>query len=212
MVPIVTPPLLWTWWSEYSDAALGLVVAAALAILLVVVFLRQRRNSALEESLAHGQFGSPIAFRGSLAVEDYKPGSTLRLSKSTRESRNLQLRYRWLGVGRQAILDEVVFDRAAGLVRLRKRDKERAASFLEFSAVRMREGLVGRGGISVWHVELLPREGAAIPFVTSASGYRKAAFEHTAPVAQAVAEIMQVPIHAVVAGNVWTPGWPPKSR
>jgi hypothetical protein len=198
------------WASDYLDAVGGLVVAGAIAILLLVVFLRQGRNAALEQVVAQRESRAPIGFMGTLAVEEYKPGVLLRLAKSTKDARNLQLRYRLLGVGRQATFDQVSFDRYASVVRLKKKGKETSASFLQYSAIRMRETFTGRGGVSTWQVELVPRAGRATPFVTSASGFRQASFEHTAPVAKAAAEIMQVPIHVCVAGNAWTPGWPPK--
>ncbi len=197
--------------SEYADAIAGLVVAAFLAVLLIVVYLRNGRNSALEHILAHSEFGSPVAFMGTLAVEEYKPGTALRLCKSTKAARILQFKYRWLGMGRQAIFDEVAFDRAAGAVQLKRKGKNRTAGFSEFSAIRMREIAGHRGAGSVWHVELVPRKGRATPFVTSVRGDRRAAFEHTAPVAKAASAIMQVPVQVYVAGNVWTLGWPPKS-
>jgi hypothetical protein len=196
--------------SDDLRAVGGLVVAGVITILLLVMLLRQGRNAALEQIVAEREFKAPLGFMGTLAVEEYKPGVLLRLARSTNAARNLQWRYRWLGVGRQAMLDEVSFDRYAGVVRLRKKDTETSASFLEYSAIRMREVTAGRGGISTWHVELVRRAGRITPFVTSVSGSRQASFEHTAPVAKAAAEIMQVPIQVWVAGNVSTPGWPPK--
>jgi hypothetical protein len=196
---------------EYGDAVGGFVVAAVLVILLVVIYLRQGRNRTLERILAESEFGSPVAFKGTLAVEEYKPGISLRLCKSTKATRILQFKYRWLGMGRQAIFDEVVFDRAAGAIQLKLKGKNRTASFSEFSAIRMREIAGHRGAGSVWHVEVVPRNGRATPFVTSVRADRRAAFEHTVPVAKAAAAIMEVPVQVIVAGNVWTPGWPPKN-
>ena len=197
--------------SEYADAVVGLAVAAVIAVLLVVVYLREGRNSTLEHILAQSEFGPPVAFMGTLAVEEYEPGTSLRLRKSTKATRILQFKYRWLGMGRQAIFDEVAFDRAAGVVQLKRKDKNRTADFSEFSAIRMREIAGHRGAGSAWHVELVPRKGRATPFVTSVRGDRKVAFEHTAPVAKAASAIMEVPVQVFVAGNVWTPGWPPKT-
>lgn len=197
--------------SEYGDAVGGLVVAAVMAILLVAIYLRQGRNRTLEHILAESEFGSPVAFKGTLAVEEYKPGTSLRLCKSTKTARTLQFLYRWLGMGRQAIFDEVAFDRTSGLVQLKRKDKNRIANFAEFSAIQMREIAGHRGAGSVWHIELVPRNGRPTPFVTSVRADRRAAFEHTAPVAKAAAAIMEVPVQVVVAGNVWTPGWPPKT-
>ena len=207
MFPAPTMGIFWA--SDYLDAVGGLVVAGAIAILLLVVFLRQGRNARLSRSSHSENRERPS---GSWAPWPWKnkPGVLLRLAKSTKDARNLQLRYRLLGVGRQATFDQVSFDRYASVVRLKKKGKETSASFLQYSAIRMRETFTGRGGVSTWQLELVPRAGRATPFVTSASGFRQASFEHTAPVAKAAAEIMQVPIHVCVAGNAWTPGWPPK--
>ena len=76
----------------------------------------------------------------------------------------------------------------------------------------MREVAGRRGGGSLWHVELVPQKGRPpIPFVTSRGGERRAMFENAAPVAKAVSAIMDIPVQVFVAGNVWTPGWPPKT-
>ena len=181
------------------------MVDGVIAIPLFVVFLRQGRNAALERIVRQREFGAPIGFTGTLAVEEYKPGVLLRLAKSTKDARNLQLR-----VGRQAIFDHVSFDRYASVVRLKKKDKETSASFLEYSAIRMQEIFAGRSGLSTGQVELVLGAGRATPFVTSVSGSRQASFETAAPVAKAAAEMMWVPIHVCVAGNAWTPGWPLK--
>jgi hypothetical protein len=209
MLASVTMALLWS--SDSVDAIEGLVVAAVIAVLAILWYLREGRNSALEQVLVQSEFGSPAAFRGSLAVEEYKPGNSLRLCKSTTAARILQLKYRWLGMGRQAIFDEVTFDRARGVVELKRKKKYTTASFSEFAAVRMREVAGHRGAGSIWHVELVPHKGRPTPFVTSVRGDRRTMFEHTAPVAKAVSEIMASPVQVFVAGNVWTPGWPPKS-
>jgi hypothetical protein len=122
----------------------------------------------------------------------------------------LQFKYRWLGTGRQAIFDEVTFDRARGVVEFKSKSKLTTIAFSEFSAIRMRE-MAGKPLVSLWHVELMPLKGKAIPFVTSGSTERKASFDQTAPVAKAVSAIVAVPVQVFVAGNVWTPGWPPKN-
>jgi hypothetical protein len=185
------------------------VVLVVIIFVVVVVYLRQGRNHVLEKMIAQREGGALAAFRGTLSVEESRP-SFLRLCKSTAEARNLQFQYRWLvGKGRQAIFDEVTFDAPRHLVELKRKGKSNSASFSEFAAVRMRE-VSGKYGISIWHVELIPRKGTAIPFVTSDRGYRETSFERTAPLAQVVSAIMSIPVHVVVDGGVWTPGWPPK--
>jgi hypothetical protein len=200
------------WSSDSAVAVVGLVVAAVIAILAVLWYVREGRNSALEHILARSEFGSPGAFRGTLSVAEHQAGTYLRLSKGTPATRRLQFYYRWVaGKGRQAVFDEVTFDGFRHLVDLRRKDKYTEAGFTAFIAIRMREVAIGRGGGSLWHIELLPREGRAVPFVTSVTGDRRAAFEHTAALAKAVSAIMAVPVQVCVAGNVWTPGWPPKN-
>ena len=193
-------------------------VLGPFALIAIIIFfalqwyVREGRNGALENILVESEFGSPAAFRGSLAVEESQPGSSLRLCKSTSAARWLQFRYRWLmGVGKQAIFDEVTFDSARCLVEMRRGNKQTTAGFSEFSAIRMREISGGRGGGSLWHVEWLPHRGKAIPFVTSEIDSRKTAFEQTASVAKAVSAIMGLPVQVFVAGHIWTPGWPPKN-
>ena len=77
----------------------------------------------------------------------------------------------------------------------------------------MREGSGGWKGAngSIWHVEFIPKKGRPVRFVTSVWGERSAAFEDTAPRAKAVSVIMDVPPEVIVAGNLRTPGWPPKA-
>lgn len=94
MFPAPTMGIFWT--SDYLDAVGGLVVAGVIAILLFVVFLRQGRNAALEQIVAQRESRAPIGFMGTLAVDEYKPGVLLRLARSTKDARNLQLRYRCL--------------------------------------------------------------------------------------------------------------------
>jgi len=198
--------------SVSSTEIIGPLVALALIILLALLrYAREGRNDALESILVQSDFGSPSAFRGSLAVEESQPGSCLRLRKSTRAARWLQFRYRWLmGVGKQGVFDEVKFDSSRRLVEMKKGAKQTTAGFSEFSAIRMRENSAGRGGGSLWHIELLAHGGRAIPFVSSEIDSRQASFEQTASVAKAVSAIMKLPVRVVVAGNIWTPGWPPK--
>jgi hypothetical protein len=199
------------WSSDFVDALAGLAVAAAILLIAVLSYVRGRRNSVLEQILVQSAFGSPEAFHGSLEVEKHVPGTFLRLRNSSAAARRLQFKYRWLvGSGRQAWFDEVTFDRSRGIVELRRKTKQRSIGFLECSAVRMQEVGGGRDLRSLWHVELIPRRGRAMPFVTSERGERSTTFEQTAPLAKAVAAIMEVPVHVYLAGNVWTAGWPPK--
>lgn len=121
---IPAPAIVIFWASDYLDAVGGLVVAGMIATLFVVAFLRQGRNAALEQTVIQREFRAPIGFMGTLAVEEYKPGVLLRLAKSTEDARNLQWRYRLLGVGRQANFDRVLFDRYAGVVGSRKRARK----------------------------------------------------------------------------------------
>ena len=185
------------------------VVLMVIIFAVVGIYLRQGRNHVLEGMIVQREGGSLAAFRGTLVVEESGPGF-LRLRKSTAQARSLQFQYRWLvGIGRQAIFDEVTFDATRRLVELRKSDKLKSAPFSEFSAVRVRE-VSGKHAISIWHVELVPMKGTTIPFVTSDRGYRETSFEQTAPLAGTVSAIMALPVQVVVDGKAWTPGWPPK--
>jgi hypothetical protein len=192
------------------DAIGPLVVLVVVIALVIWIYLRQGRNEVLEYLVAQTNFSPPLTFRGTLVVEEYKPGSFLRLGNRATAARRLQWQYRWFGVGRQAIFDEVVFDRSRTTIELNRKDKRTTANFSEFSAIRMREVGGGRGGF-LWHIELVPHRGAPRPFVSSEHGDRRATFKNAAPLAKAASMIMAVPVHVFVAGNVWTPGWPPKS-
>lgn len=186
------------------------VVIAILILLVVLWYLREGRNEALEGLLTQTEFGPATAFHGSLAVEEHQPGVFLQLGKSSSEARWLQIKYRWLvGMGRQAIFDRVKFDGSRRLVELKKKNKLTVLAFSDFSSVRMRE-VAGKNLVSYWHVELVPQRGRAIPFVTSRISDRQTCFSETALVAKAVSQIMAIPAQVFVAGNVWTPGWPPK--
>ena len=198
--------------AEITGAIAGLAAAVLLLILVIVASLRECRNSALENFVVENELPLPAVFHGTLAIEQHSPGSYLRLRMSTTPARRLQFRYRWLeGIGPQAIYDEVAFDRPQATVALRRKDKARIANFQEFSAIRLRE-VAGRSLVSLWHLELVPRKGRPEPFISSARGDRQAMFEHIAPIAKSVSAIMGVPVQVVVAGNVWTPGWPPKQH
>lgn len=197
--------------SNLSEIIFPFVLIAAIVLLAVLWYIREGRNPSLEMQLIRREFGSPLDFSGTLAVEEYRPGSYIRFCKSTKGARSLQFRYRWLlGKGRQAIFEEVTFDRSKGVVELKRKNKQQPFIFSDFQAIRMREDAAGRGG-SLWHTELIPKRGRPTPFITSRHGDRKATFESTAPVAKAVSAIMDVPVQVFVAGNVWTPGWPPKA-
>ncbi|MGA9939879.1 MAG: hypothetical protein WBP92_16660 [Candidatus Acidiferrales bacterium] len=192
-------------------------VIAPFAVLALIIFMavswyvREGRNPVLEDIVQRDEFGSPRAFSGTLSVEREDPGHFLRLSKNARSNRWLQFRYRWLGMGKQAIFDEVDFDGLRGVVATKRGNDRTETRFPEFSAIRMREVSGGKGGGSLWHVELIQQRGSAVPFVTSEVASRPTSFKETAAVAKAVSKIMLLPVQVHVAGNIWTPGWPPKS-
>ena len=195
------------------DLYLPFFVIAGMIILLIICYARQRRNPALEQIVAHSELGSPTAFAGTLVVEESRFGEFLRLSRSSKQSRRLHFWYRWIvGAGPQATFPEVEFDAARRQVTLAKKAKQTAFAFSEIAAIRMRERKAGKGGISVWYLELVTHKGKAVPFAASASGYRKFSFERSAAVAKAAAAIMSVPVQVVVAGDIWTAGWPPKKQ
>jgi hypothetical protein len=196
-----------------SAAVVGPFILLAVIIFTAIWwYVREGRNSALENLVMLTDSGTVESFRGTLAVQEHKPGRFLRLGQSTTASRRLQFWYRWVvGKGRQAVFDNVTFDGDRGLVELKNNSKDITALFSEFSTVRMRE-VAGGHGYALWHVELIPHKGKPIPFVTSAMGGRRAMFEQTAPVAKAVSAITTIPVQVFVAGNIWTPGWPPKNR
>ena len=197
--------------SKLVEVALPFVIIVLIIVFAVEWYLREGRNEVLENLLAHSELGPPTTFRGSLEVEEHQPGFFLRLSKSTRAARVLQFQYRWLvGMGRQAIFDEVTFDGPRRVVQFKRKNKVTEAAFSDFSTIRMRE-IAGKSLVSLWHVELISLKSKATPFVTSGTGDRKTTFEDTAPLAKAVSTIMAVPVQVFVAGNVWTPGWPPKN-
>ena len=191
-------------------------VFGPLAILAVVIFfaiswyLREGRNDSLENLLVGKEFGSPLAFRGSLTIDGYEPGRSLQMGSGTATTRRTQFWYRLIGNGPQAIFDEVSFDGLSGLVQLKKKNSLTTLRFSELSAIQMREVGAGRAG-SLWHIELIRQKGKGIPFVTSQIGDRRDTFEGTAAVAKAISAIVTLPVYVFVAGNVWTPGWPPKS-
>jgi hypothetical protein len=195
------------WFDLYGP----FFVLAAVIILAIWWYLREGRNNTLERILVQSEFGSTGLFCETLAVAEHQPRTYLRLSKSTAASSRLQMFYRWvIGKGPQAIFDEVAFDGFRQLVNLKRTNKYTDSGFAEFTVVWMREVSMGRAG-SLWHIDLLPRKGRAVPFVTSEMGDRRTTFEQTASLAKAVSAIMAVPVQVCVAGNVWTLGWPPRT-
>jgi hypothetical protein len=196
------------WFDLYGP----FVILAAIIILAISWYLREGRHAILEQIVARSDFGSPAAFRGTLAVEENRPGIYLRLSKSTKEAQAWQFWYRWIvGSGRQPNFDEVTFDASRQQINLTKKEKHKVFEFSGVSAIRMRERGAGKNGGSLWYLELVSHmERKVVPFATSASGDRQTMFERSAAVAKAAALIVSVPVQVVVAGNVWTSGWPPK--
>jgi hypothetical protein len=201
-------------WPSYltRDVVGPFVILVVLIVIVFLVYVRGGRNAALENLIAMTEFRSPKIFCGTLAVENYKPGKSLRLCTSTAASNRLQFWYRWvIGNGPQAIFDEVIFDGSLGSVELKKKNTQTTALFSEYSAIRMRETAPGRDGCTAWHIELVPLRGRVFPFATSERGDRKTTFEQAASVAKAVSAIMAIPVQVSVAGNIWTPGWPPRT-
>src|SRR5712692_1245391 len=97
------------------------VVLAVIIFFAILWYVREGRNGALEHILAQSEFGSPGAFRGTLAIAEHQPGIYLRLSKSSGATSHLQFYYRWVaGKGRQAVFDEVTFDGFRRLVDLKR--------------------------------------------------------------------------------------------
>jgi len=194
------------------------IVTLICAVMLLLIVLlsavgwvfRDRRNEVLEQWIALGKCGPADVFEGTLDVAENRP-SLLRLTKNSRRTKWLQFQYRWLtGLSQQATWDEVLFDGARGVVELQRKGKVTSFPFPKFSAIRMREISQGEGG-SLWHMELLAVEGKNVLFATSARGGRQTAFENSAGLARAISSITSLPVQVVVAGNVWTQGWPPKS-
>jgi hypothetical protein len=197
---------------NFVDVVGPFVLIVVILACLVAVYLRQGRNEVLEEIVEHGKVGPIDSFRGTLAVEENRPNFLLRLRKNS-EGRRLQFLYRWvIGVGPQAVFDDVTFDGSRRSVELARGNQHRSVSFSEFSAVRMRETAGRHGHVSVWHVELVSLHGPHLLFLSSERSHRQTGFEQTASVAKAVSAIMSLPVQVVVDGKVWTPGWPPKDR
>ncbi|MGA8871068.1 MAG: hypothetical protein WB460_08015 [Candidatus Acidiferrales bacterium] len=196
----------------WFDLYVPFLVMAVMIILVIAIFVRQGRHAVLEEIVANDDLGPPEAFRRTLVVEENRPGSYLRLRNSSRAARAWHFWYRWVaGAGPQANVDEVTFDASLQQVELSKKEKHTTFRFSEIAAIRLRERGAGKSG-STWYLELIPCEGKPVPFATSAIGDRQTMFERTAAVAKAAARIAAVPVQVIVAGNVWTSGWPPKKR
>ena len=195
--------------SEYVSL---IAIFAIIAFILSVAFtthFRQRRNEVLEQWIALGKCGPVSSFAGTLDVEQAGAGF-LRLVK-TDEAGRLQFKYRWLSAIReQADYDEVIFDGSQHVVELKKKNKVIRMPFGRFSAVRMRELSQSEAG-SLWHFDLVAVEGKYVLFASSARGNRRLMFENSSGLAKAISTITSLPVQVVVAGNVWTPGWPPTS-
>lgn len=76
------------------DIVAPFAVIAVLLIAAVAELLRQGRNRVLEDLVANGNVGSAASFRGTLAIQENRPGF-LRLSKDSK-ARRLQFLYRWI--------------------------------------------------------------------------------------------------------------------
>jgi hypothetical protein len=185
------------------------VVILALVLLGFWALSRQKRNEVLEQRIALGKCGPADSFLGTLDISEHRPG-LLRLARISEKTRWLQFQYRWLtGLSQQATWDEVLFDGSRGVVQLKRKAKITSYPFSKFSAIRMREISQGEAG-SLWYMELLAVEDKNVLFATSARGNRQAGFENSAGLARAISAITSLPVQVVMAGNVWTPGWPPQ--
>src|ERR1700761_2857966 len=194
-------------WFDIYGPFVGLV---AIVVFVIVWLLREGRHPALEQIVARRGFASPSAYQGTLVVEEHS-ASHLILAMSTQEARTRHIWYRWIvGVGLQPNFDKVTFDAKSGRATLSKKENETVLPFSDIGAIRMRERKIGKHGLCVWRLDVITRENKAIPFTSSASGQREAVFEQTAALAKAVGTIASVPVQVFVAGNIWTPGWPPK--
>ena len=194
---------------SYFDTFAALVVLVFIFAGIVRIHLRQARNQVLERWIAQGKCGPISSFAGTLAVEQAGQGF-LRLVK-TDEAQRLQFKYRWLSAIReQADYDQVTFDVKQHLVELKKKDKVTCRPFGNFSAIRMREIYQENSG-SLWHFDLLARNGRYLMFVSSARGNRRMMFENSAGLAKTISEITALPVQVVMSGNVWSPDWPPET-
>jgi hypothetical protein len=150
---------------SWTDVILPFGGMALLLFSAVSWYVRQGRNPILEDMVQRGEFRSPSAFSATLSVEREDPGHFLRLSKNTQSNRWLQVRYRCLGIGKQATFDEVEFEGLRGIIAIERGNDHTEMRFSEFSAIRMREFANETG--SGRYIELIPEQGIVFPFVTS---------------------------------------------
>ena len=123
------------------DVIVPFAAIAVLLIAVVAVYVRQGRNRILEEIVKRREVGPITRFRGTLAVQENRPGFFLRLSKDSK-GRRLQFLYRRIiGLGNQASVDEIMFDAAWRSVELTQDNKRKSVPFGEFSAIVMRESV-----------------------------------------------------------------------
>ena len=193
------------------SGTVDLILFLAIFVFVIIGFIlqnRRPRSEVLEQWIAEGKCGPVSSFAGTLAVEQAGSGF-LRLVKND-EAARLQFKYRWMSAIReQAGYDEVTFNVSQHLVELKKKDKVTRLPFGNFSAIRMRELSQQESG-SLWHFDLVAANGKNVLFVSSARGDRRMMFENSAGLAKAISEITSLPVQVVLAGNIWTPGWPPK--
>src|ERR1700741_5162 len=113
------------------DLLFPLAVIAIYLSIAIPAYRRQGRNAVLEGMIGSGEVAPIVAYRGTLTVDDYKPGVFLALRKDSDASR-LQFKYRWItGVGPQAIFDEVIFDNAQRAVELVRNNQKTSRPFSE---------------------------------------------------------------------------------
>jgi hypothetical protein len=202
---------------KWPDGLDGLIAIAVILALVVAIYIRQGHNTVLERMLAENDFGLPEVFRGNLIVIDYRPRVFLKLGPDTAPVTWWNRVSRWIWAPKfrplfVAPVQEADFDGSARQITLRTKKGSRLARFNEFSAIRMREFPAGKSLTSFWIIELIPQKGSRIRIVESPHGGRQAAFEYTAPLLKAISAITSLPMQVHVAGNVWTPGWPPKIK
>ncbi len=194
------------------SGAVNLILFLAIFVFVIIGFILQNRrvrSETLEHWIAEGKCGPVSSFGGTLAVE--QAGSGLPRLVKNDEAARLQFKYRWMSAIReQAGYDEVTIDRSRHVIELKEKDRVTSLPFGRFSAVRMQELSQGEAG-SLWHFDLVAVEGKNVRFVSSARGDRRTMFENSAGLAKAISAITSLPVQVVVAGNIWTPGWPPKS-
>jgi lipopolysaccharide export LptBFGC system permease protein LptF len=194
---------------SYFDLALPVAVLVFIIVGVLRIHFRQGRSEVLEQWIAQGKCGPIFSFEGTLTVEQASQGF-LRLTK-TAEAGRLQFKYRWLSAIReQSDYDEVTFDIRQHLVELKRKNKVTRLPCGNFSAIRMREISQENSG-SLWHFDLLARDGKYVMFVSSARGNRRVMFENSAGLAKTISDITTLPAHVVLSGNVWSSDWPPEA-